>query len=430
MEHLTARSAAMPTRPTRRTAPALVSSGLSAALALVGCTAAPADPPRPRFPATVTVGLLAAAGDGASGTDATRGAELAVEVINEAHPELELPLAAAAGLPSLGQARLELAVADTGGQPEDAVDAMGRLLAQPRLVGVVAADRAEVLVTAGAYADREQVPMVDSATTADFLLDIGLDWYFRTGPPDRALAGAILALLGPEAGSGRLRVTVVTPDNRRAAAAAGALGEQALAAGFETTESVTIGADLGARLGLAAPDVVIALAPEPGDGADLHQALASWTAPPTSVLAGLGPGFSLPGIGQDAPEAMRSGMLHAAAWSAELAGRQPLAQAVAALYQQRYGSPMTAAGAGAFTALMVLATAVDAAGRTRPAEVRAALRQLSIPATQIIMPWPGIRFGEFGQNELAAAVVEQSGEDGLRLVYPPEVAVTELAWRS
>lgn len=125
---------------------------------------------------------------------------------------------------------------------------------------------------------------------------------------------------------------------------------------------------------------------------------------------------------------MEHGMLHAAAWSPELANRQPVARAVAALYRERFETPMTEAGALAFTATMTLVTAVDAAGSTEPAAVRAALRQLSTPATQTIMPWNGVRFGDTGQNELAAAVVDQRSSRAVQLVYPPELALADLAW--
>ena len=84
------------------------------------------------------------------------------------------------------------------------------------------------------------------------------------------------------------------------------------------------------------------------------------------------------------------------------------AAAVATRYQERFDTPMSEPAAMAFTATLTLAMALDAAGDTAAPAVRAALRQLSVPATRMIVPWTGIQFGENGQNELAAAVVREA----------------------
>lgn len=419
---------------------------LTAALLLAGCNgggpAAPAARP-------VTIGLLV--GDATSdgpGQDAVRGAELALAVINQEQPGLATPFAAGTGLPGLGGTRLRLAVADTGGDAESAESAMDELA---RVAAVVAADRASVIELAGAYADRREIPMVDGATTAGFLLDLGLEWYFRTGPTDRVLVDAVFAALpDPPAGQLPPRVTVFTPDGVRGADVARLVTGHPGAARFEVTEPMAADGDVPGQLGVLAPDLVVAVAPAPGDGQLLHDALRSALpdvlpdvqpdvqpppaqpgAPPPQaqpqLVVGLGQGFTPSPAGPMPP-----GMVHAGGWSAELAHRAPLTRALASLYQDTYGTVLTEPAARAYTATMTLATAVDAAGTTEPVAVRAALRQLSIPATHTIMPWNGIRFGETGQNELAAAVVEQARTDGTAgaaVIYPPELAARDLTWQ-
>lgn len=415
---------------TRRTATVLLSASLGAGLAAGGCT--PGPPPSP--PGTVTIGLLVEA----AGGDAQAGAELAVEIVNGSHPEPALPLAAGSGLSGFGGAELALAVADTGGEAEAAGGAVRDLHTRHRVAGLVALDRLGAVETAAGYANQAELPVVDAATSADYLLDLGLSWYFRTGPSDRQLMGAVFETLtargDPER---RYRVTTLTPSVSRGADVATRLATQSEAAGFTAAGSVAAGEGSEVRLGGTDPDIVIAIAPAAGDGPGLYETIEDWRAlvadPPVgaAAVAGLGPGFAAAPARKEAP----AGMLYPAAWSAELAGRTPLAQAVAARHQQRYGAPLTAAGARAFTAVLVLAMALDAAGSTDPAGVRAALRQLSVPATQVIMPWNGVRFGEDGQNELAAAVVEQAigtgaaaAGGGIRLVHPPELAETDPVW--
>ncbi|MFD0599050.1 hypothetical protein ACFQZ4_47700 [Catellatospora coxensis] len=67
----------------------------SVALLIAGCTSTP-DNPQP-----LAVGVLAplSGPDASWGVDAVNGARLAVDIVNDAHPDLPLPLAAGTGLP-------------------------------------------------------------------------------------------------------------------------------------------------------------------------------------------------------------------------------------------------------------------------------------------------------------------------------------------
>ena len=89
---------------------------------------------------------------------------------------------------------------------------------------------------------------------------------------------------------------------------------------------------------------------------------------------------------------------------------------------------MTAAAATSFTATMAAAQAIDAAGTLDPIATRGALRRLSILATQMVMPWNGLRFDANGQNELAAGVIEGWAGGRFRVVYPRELAAGPMIW--
>ncbi len=62
-----------------------------------------------------------------TGLDCRRGAELAVDIINGKY-DLDLPLARAEGLPSLGGAKLELVFGDTKGEPKNGIAEVERLV--------------------------------------------------------------------------------------------------------------------------------------------------------------------------------------------------------------------------------------------------------------------------------------------------------------
>ena len=76
-----------------------------------------------------------AASAGASAKDAV---ELGAEIVNTAHPELEgLPLAAPAGLPNLGGAKIELINVDHQGNPQVGQNQTLRLITQDKVVAML-----------------------------------------------------------------------------------------------------------------------------------------------------------------------------------------------------------------------------------------------------------------------------------------------------
>jgi branched-chain amino acid transport system substrate-binding protein len=121
-------------------------------------------------------------------------------------------------------------------------------------------------------------------------------------------------------------------------------------------------------------------------------------------------------------------LLRTAGWSTDYARRHPVAAAVAAMYERKYRTPMDSVAAATFTATLSLAIAINQAGKADPASVREAMQQLSLAATQTIMPWNGIRFDANGSNQLAAGVVEQRVPNGFQVVYPNELAAMTLTW--
>jgi branched-chain amino acid transport system substrate-binding protein len=219
------------------------------------------------------------------------------------------------------------------------------------------------------------------------------------------------------------------------AAGAVRLRELADRAGYAVVRQIELGRTTAARreqarlLSASACDVVLAVA---GAGESV-QGIAEITGEMTgrTPVIGVGPAFLAlrqRDIGSSAQVRSGPAVLRTASWSAEFSRRSPVARPVAELYNRQFGTPMTPDAALAFTATLAVAAAVDSAGSTQPSAIRAALRKLSMPATQMIMPWSGIRFDANGQNQLAAAVVEGLDGNGFRVTYPPELMVGRLIW--
>lgn len=393
-------------------------------LLATGCTT-PEPPPGP-----LVVGVLAPlTGPGSdTGPETVRGAQLAVEVVNNPHPDLPVPLGPEAGLPRRGRAVLTLATADTGGRSDTATGALAGVADAHHPAGLVSAESAEVTVALSSQAQRLRVPLIDAGSTADYLTELGADWYFRTGPSDSQLAESAFALLGrlPRGQGGA--IALVTESGEDGAVAARRLRElaerdgAAVSGQFEQPTGTSDPAALAASLAAAPPRAVFAWARTVPAATAIAEAVDRTDA--TVSLFGLGEGFRA----LSKPAARDPGLLRAVPWSAEFAGRSPVGRQVAELYRQRFGRAMTAAAVDAFTAVITLAVAIDAAADGDTAAIRTALRQTEQPAAGLIVPWNGVRFGPDGQNMLAAAVVEQWQDRGFRLVYPIELATGQARW--
>lgn len=410
---------------------------LVAVVALAGLTAACTAAPAPAAPTlaqrvtSISIGLLAPTTGGAAerGRQAQQGAELAVEVINNDHPDLSLPLAAGAGL--AGGVKAELRVGDTAGDADAAVAQVTRLVRDERVAGLVVADATAVVAAAGRQAEQLAVPLLDACSSADSLSDADLDWYYRIGPTDRRLAETAFALLRQQQGQGAQvrKLTLLESPTGQGGGVGGMVRELVDRAGYEIAGELAVTAklapaELADRVEQSRPDAVLAVVSTDREVEIVNDAARRLRSVPVLIVGG-----GLVGIAGADGATGAPGVLRTVGWSADFASRSPAARAVVELYRQRFGAPMGAVAAHAFTATLALAAAVDSAASTDAARVRGALRQLSVPATKMIMPWNGIRFDDSGRNPLASGVVEQRGQVGFQVVYPRELAATALTWR-
>jgi branched-chain amino acid transport system substrate-binding protein len=396
--------------------------------AVVGCTSGNKTAPPPALPSTVTIGLLTpkTGAAAATGLEAIRGAELAVDVVNNPYPNLPLPLAADSGLH--GGVQLGITVGDTQGAPERVEEQASRLV-DDGAVGLVMADDLAVAKSASRQVDISGVALIDATSTADLFSDLNHTGHFRIAPSDRTAVQAIMSLLYRQRAAGLPIVRIVTvvpaakatPDDE-VQSIRESISDLAQADDFGTGPELTFGAgpaDLVNAVNDAKPGAVLAVVTTPQELATAS-ALAAAVKGTAPVIA-VGPAASGAAVGTGT-------LLHTVDWSAAYAARSPVAAQVAQLYQQRYATALTAVAASAFTATMAMAMSLDAAKSFGIGDVRAAVQQLTVPATQTIMPWNGIRFDGTGGNQLASPIIEQLTAGGFQVVYPNELAVTKIVW--
>src|ERR1700761_7406285 len=131
-------------------------------------------------------------GNAASAGQSARDAvHLGVDIVNTTHPELkDLPLAATAGLPNLGGAKIELDEADHQGNPQVGQQQTLRLITQDHVAALLGSYRSSVSLVGTQVAERQGVPYLVADSVAANITGRGFKYTFRTTPyaPDFAKA--------------------------------------------------------------------------------------------------------------------------------------------------------------------------------------------------------------------------------------------------
>ncbi len=101
------------------------------------------------------------------GGHAKHAIEVAVDIINNDHPELgELTLAKGVGLPHLGGAKVEVVFADNQGTPAAGQNQASRLITEEKVVALIGAYQSGITLTASAAAERYGIPFLTGDSVA------------------------------------------------------------------------------------------------------------------------------------------------------------------------------------------------------------------------------------------------------------------------
>ena len=118
-----------------------------------------------------------------AGVHAKAALEVAMDIINNAHPELgNFPLAKNAGLAGLGGAKVEVVFADNQGSPATGQNQALRLITEEKVVALTGAYQSGITLTASAIAEKYGIPFVNGESVAANLTERGFKWFFRVTP--------------------------------------------------------------------------------------------------------------------------------------------------------------------------------------------------------------------------------------------------------
>ena len=357
-------------------------------------------------------GIFPLSGNAASTGVHTKAAlEVAMDIINNAHPELgNLPLAKNAGLAGLGGAKVEVVFADNQGSPATGQNQALRLITEEKVVAITGAYQSGITLTASAIAEKYGIPFVNGESVAANLTERGFKWFFRTTPVASDFAKIYFDFLRDmkAAGAKTDSVAMVHDNTEYGTSVATVITNVFKANGQNAPIDIAYApnaTDVQAQvlqLKEKKPDVVIMIS-YTSDAILFAKTMQALDYKPAMLIAD-DAGYSDPSFIK-AVGKLSVGAFNRSSWSVGPPG-SPTAL-IAQMYKKKSGDEMDDTAARQMQGFFVLCDAIDRAGSTDPAKIQAALKATDLKPDQLMMGYKGVKFDEKGQNILAAGVIIQ-----------------------
>ena len=362
-----------------------------------------------------------------AGTAVKQAIEVAVDIVNNPHPELpNLPLAATAGLPGLGGRKVEVIFADHQGNPSIAQSEALRLITQDKVAAMVGCYQSSCGLTASAVAERYGIPFMASEASAPSLTERGFKWFFRPTPIGTDFGAAYAGFLADRKAAGFKieKIAVVNEHTEYGTSTGNAIIDAAKAKGLNVGLRIAYNAnssDVSAQvlqLKDAAPDVVIFVS-YTSDAILFMKTMhtLNWKPP---VLIGDDSGFSDNAF-IEATGDLAQGVFNRSSYDIGKPGGA--SYVVNELFTKHTGHAMDDTSARGMQGFLALMEAINRAGSTEPAKIQAALVSQDLKPEQLMIGYNGIKYDAKGQNTLAATLLVQLSAKKYVAVWPDKSAV-------
>ncbi len=368
----------------------------------------------------------------AAGAASKAGAELAAEIVNNAHPELgNLPLAKGAGLPNMGGAKLELVFTDHQGNPALAQQLATRLITQDKVNVLMGAYHSSCSFTATAVAERHGIPFMVGESAAGNITGRGFKWTFRGTPIASDYARTYMRFFADMKKAGKTigSIAVVNENTDYGTSVANAIVAEAGKAKIPVAIRIPYSAkstDVTAQvleLKQKKPDVVIFIS-YTADAILYMKTMKNLDYKPAMVI-GDDTGFSDPSF-IPAVADIAQGAMNRSAWAIGKPGS--VTAKINEMYKAKTGRDLDDTSARNMQSFFALADALNRAGSTDPEKIRVALTQTDLKPDQLMMGYQGVKFDKTGQNILAATYLIQLHGKKYELVWPDKAATAKLQW--
>ena len=362
---------------------------------------------------TVKIGaIFPMSGNAAStGVHAKAALEVAMDIINNAHPELgDFPLAKNAGLAGLGGAKVEVVFADNQGNPATGQNQALRLITGEKVVALTGAYQSGVTLTASAIAEKYGIPFVNGESVAANLTERGFKWFFRVTPVASDFAKIYADFLNDMKASGAKtdNVALVHDNTEYGTSVSSVITSAFKAQGRSIALDIAYASNATdvqsqvLQLKEKQPDVVIMIA-YTSDAILYAKTMQALDYKPPMLLAD-DAGYSDPSFIKSVGK-ISQGAFNRSSWSVGPPGSATAV--IAEMYRKKSGDEMDDTVAREMQAFFVLCDAIDRAGSTDPARIQAALKATDLKPDQLMMGYKGVKFDDKGQNTLASGLIIQ-----------------------
>jgi branched-chain amino acid transport system substrate-binding protein len=350
-------------------------------------------------------------GAASAGVHAKYAIEVAMDIINNAHPELgDFPLAKNAGLAGHGGAKVDVVFADNQGSPATGQNQALRLITEEKVVALTGAYQSGITLTASAIAERYSIPFVNGESVAANLTERNFKWFFRTTPIASDFAKIYYEFLTDmkAAGAKTDNVALVHDNTEYGTSVAGTISSafkekgQNIALDVAYAVNATDVQSQVLQLKEKNPDVAIMIS-YTSDAILFSKTMQALDYKPPMIIAD-DSGYSDPSFIK-AVGKISQGTFNRSSWSVGPPG-SPTA-IIADLYKKKSGDEMDDTAAREMQAFFVLVEAIDRAGSTEPAKIQAALKATDLKPEQLMMGYKGVKFDDKGQNVMASGVIIQ-----------------------
>jgi branched-chain amino acid transport system substrate-binding protein len=369
---------------------------------------------------------------GAAGQASKAAIEVAADIVNNAHPELgNIPLAAGAGLPHLGGAKLEVVFVDHQGNPALAQQLATRLVTEDKVNALMGAYQSSCTFTATPVAERYGIPFMVGDSTALNITGRGFKYVFRATPIATDFARTYMRFFADMKKEGKAinSIAVVNENTDYGTSVGDAIEAEAKKDNVPVAIRIPYSAsstDVSAQvlqLKEKKPDVIIFIS-YTADSILYIKTIKNFDYKPPMVL-GDDSGFSDPSF-IPAIADIGQGLMNRSAWAIGKPGSTT--SKINEMYKAKTGRDLDDTSARNMQAFLALAEAIDRAGSSDPDKIRDALAKTDLKPEQLMMGYQGIKYDETGQNILASTYLIQLHGKNYELVWPEKAAAGTLQW--
>jgi branched-chain amino acid transport system substrate-binding protein len=359
--------------------------------------------------------------------------QTAVDVINNAHPDITIYFAATQGLPNLGGAKIRVVVRDDQGKGDLSRTAAVQLITSDKVAWLNGTGISGTTAVIQPVAEQYGIPYSCHECAAPSLTEKGFKTFFRICPSDTQKIGAAFTFLKEwpnHGGPGGLKTAAVLvcdnvycQDGRKVA-----LGD-AQTAGFSVVADLTtkIGATSLAsevqRLQAANPDVLF-VQEYTSDATLLQSAMKTSGWMPKAVVTSGGFWDDQNWLEEQKKTNGGVGWIGGDSTAVNLDRKNPNWVKVNAIYKKySRGQDMGVTAEREFTGMLWTADVINRARSTDPQALLRAAAQTQTDPKNLIIGYKGIKLNSHGQNVLALGVASQIGWDNEKhLIWPWDLA--------